>query len=406
MTDKITPRGYTAVTMRNNTYDGTPSVTSQHYSWNDFRRGTENPRYKQNIADGANATTPLQGNKRVISSWGNLWSEWSYPTTSAPQPENPVYRWSIIGSPFIPTQGSLVVPSGSDANNAALGQFYRNARAAQTSLTGLSFLGELAETIHMLRHPGEKLFESVNDYLRAIKKLPRRSPHFQKQLAGTYLEYAFGWVPLIYDMKGAASALNKLMSVPKVQRVSGFGITEASHTVSEGTGTVYTNIDVTNKVVDTSMISVRYRGGVRVTGSGPSLDHAMDLFGFRVDEFVPAVWEVLPWSWLVDYFSNVGDIISATFYASGNLAWANKTVRTETTRKCRGSYNLNWYAIKNDPRCFKGAGGTYGYVWSDTTVDRSTPTPGIPTLQLTLPGRTKQWCNMAAVAAQFAKSYF
>jgi hypothetical protein len=56
------------------------------------------------------------------------------------------------------------------------------------------------------------------------------------------------------------------------------------------------------------------------------------LFGFTPSELVPTAWELLPWSFLVDYFVNVGDVLSSAVTASSNVNFVNKTVIQEAKK--------------------------------------------------------------------------
>jgi hypothetical protein len=64
------------------------------------------------------------------------------------------------------------------------------------------------------------------------------------------------------------------------------------------------------------------RGGVKTT---PSWDEYFRHFGFSPEAFVPTLWELAPWSFLVDYFVNIGDILSGWSYGRTNLGWSNTT---------------------------------------------------------------------------------
>lgn len=57
--------------------------------------------------------------------------------------------------------------------------------------------------------------------------------------------------------------------------------------------------------------SVRYVGGLRTTSSSPT-SYAIRDTGFSLRSFVPTIWELIPYSFLVDYFSNLGDLVTST----------------------------------------------------------------------------------------------
>jgi hypothetical protein len=54
--------------------------------------------------------------------------------------------------------------------------------------------------------------------------------------------------------------------------------------------------------------------------------------GLRFRDFVPALWEWIPYSFLVDYFTNIGDIIEAASFPKSDLAWCARTYRNTAVR--------------------------------------------------------------------------
>jgi hypothetical protein len=166
-----------------------------------------------------------------------------------------------------------------------------------------TFIGELADTIRLLKHPTLALRQSLESFTKAAKSLPKG-----KSLAQLWLEYSFGWSPLIADVSSAMSALERLHTVTKpiiVRATSNVPI----HESLEYTGGTYSTNTRTFCSYD-GTFGVRYYGSfLRRKSSTFSAD--MALFGFDWSELVPAAWELIPWSFLVDYFTNIGDAIEA-----------------------------------------------------------------------------------------------
>jgi hypothetical protein len=131
----------------------------------------------------------------------------------------------------------------------------------------------------------------------------------------------------------------------------------------------------------------------------------VDRLGFRLDEFVPTLWEVLPWSFLVDYFSNVSEIISAATYVNSNLAYCSKTVVTE--RKSSVSYIADVQEMSRRDKVNGCVALQHKPAQSTvlTTIKavsrRPNIFPGIPNLEFEIPSSPVKWVNILALAAQF-----
>jgi hypothetical protein len=123
-----------------------------------------------------------------------------------------------------------------------------------------------------------------------------------------------------------------------------------------------------------------------------------------IPDFVPTAWDLLPFSWLVDMFTNVGDILRALCFIRSNLAWSVLTVHQEE------QVNVGDVKLTTGP-----PGPTLGYTiqsktWSSgvsSTYSRKTLSRTIPTLtdfipapEFRLPSNGYQWADIAAVLTQ------
>jgi hypothetical protein len=119
----------------------------------------------------------------------------------------------------------------------------------------------------------------------------------------------------------------------------------------------------------------------------------MNLFGFMPEEFVSTVWNLLPWSFLSDYFVNIGDILEATFFDSSGITWTAKTTLSEIS-VVQGSL-----MPRKAPTGWSGSGSGGSFKVRRKSMSRGTLQTFIPTLEVSLPGQPQQWINMAALAA-------
>jgi cell division protein FtsL len=149
-----------------------------------------------------------------------------------------------------------------------------------------------------------------------------------------------------------------------------------------------------------------YRLGFKQDVLAPtgSLERLVELSGISLDRIVPTLWELTPYSFLADYFVNLGDILSAAVQSTVGVVWTNHTDRQLTISSWRG----NWRVRTNyaNPRWvnlgFKQISDFREL--QHRTVTRYVDTVGslnsIP-LVFTIPGiDSTKWINMGALLWQ------
>lgn len=305
------------------------------------RSGVENPKWYLAVRDVRQAGTSFTGTRRVsIRKPFNLTERWQInPTT---------ILWAgNYGLPLYTTgynHMSPAAPSEEIANQLALQKFARSCKEAQTAFRGGVFLGELAKTFRMLLNPVSSLRRSIEGYTNALGRVRRipSVPSRRSALRDTYLEWTFGWVPLILETQDALEASWRIHS--NLQTTSVFG--EGEHkTTAHGTWGIsnasytprYTILCRTEK-----RTSVRYKGVF-----GTEIDTASGIarqVGIHPSDFLPTAWELLPYSWVADYFANVGLVLDAMSVNTTQLRWAIKTVKKETITK-----STDWIVEKTHP---------------------------------------------------------
>jgi hypothetical protein len=291
--------------------------------------------YKFVISKGWNATSDLYGEKQSFEySHGHI-GMGSHITPNTDK----TWEWAFA---YGNTCHGVPVPIGSvaalttTAQNEAKRRFISRCYEAQSAFNSGQFLGELREALHMVRHPAQALRRGVDDYFESLRKRRKGNlNHRKKILADSWLEYQFGWASLISDINSASEQLRRIrFGRPPIQEVSASYTHRHSTTMTttnEGVGGL--NVIVNTKKEQTSVVKIYGKVTVDLP-PGSYLSPAS--LGFRWDQFVPTVWELIPYSFLVDYFTNIGDIIQSWSYARSNLIWSSMTTIRDYSEERRG----------------------------------------------------------------------
>lgn len=236
---------------------------------------------------------------------------------------------SDLGNPTVPSM------SANKALQGARAKFLAKVRAQQVQMSGPTFLGELRETLRMLRNPAAGLFKRSEDYLAKLSKAKRSRPkEWMRDIGGLWLEQSFGWAPLLHDAQDAAKAWQRL-----AEERNGGPISAGFSDFQDSTSSLGNPYNLSSSAYFTSpylawwirakkieQVTVRLKGLLSAQAEMTPWDK-MALFGFTPSEFVPTVWELLPYSFLADYFTNIGDILSSAVTDTSRVVYVNQTIR-------------------------------------------------------------------------------
>lgn len=369
--------------------------------------------WRELLRRGMSATTSMSGNKisaKYTPGYGR------YEISKQDLLPTSVYLVEPIGHHLI----TGMVPGGdpstiseTKADAEAMGKFLRRVRDKQVAFQGGVFLGELGETLAMIRNPAKGLrglVDEAHSVLSNVRRLGFRNSlsrtRVTEQLADAWLELQFGWKPLLRDIGDGCNALSqmKARNRPVTVRVTASHTTE---TVSSEGDTVHnvSNIAIwrhTGATVNRCMVI--YRGALRLEAMSEA-EMRRDLLGFNPSNFLPTIYQLIPWSFLIDYFSNVGDIVEGWSQLGTRLAWCNKTTRKEIELTKRSFSNFQqWNEDKpfvNPPTLVKLTFSPAISVVTNTVVTRTNYTQAmVPAFVLRVPSfGSLRWLNIAALVA-------
>lgn len=390
-------------------YYGFPEYSeSQSSPWNVLSTVTYGSNvidWQRRIAAGLQAGTPLLGIDRKP---GYIVSSQSYDKQITPpsqfSPGEGVGGSWTSSRPWMPNASSYSL-SETDAYDACVIGFLEQVKGVSQKFSSGTFVGELGQTLRMLRRPFHTLTRRLTSYVETVQKrtrtirkgsLAEKRRKRQKVVSETWLEYSFGLVPLQHDINDATNALISLSHAkPAWERVSYTKVkdTELSrYTISPA---VYNHLNVSFNIVETEKLVVKLIGAVSVDATRQG---KFDAFGLNIQDFAPTIWELIPYSFLVDYFANVGGLISALTTRQSNVRWKMLTkVREISARPI--SKNRQW--------ALSGQSHPYFWKWVEQsscteaklrTVERS-PWDILlaPQLVFRIPHSGTKWLNMAAL---------
>lgn len=183
------------------------------------------------------------------------------------------------------------------------------------------FIGELRDMPHMLKQTA--------DYFRQFSTMRRKG-----NAGADYLNLQFGWLPFLRDLKKMyVLSQNLNREITKLIKHNGqwvrrkgtvfetkdttswekFGAAQAQGTIPAlstylASGhTVYGTVDYGRRVWFSGSFRY-YIPPFKIGNVWWRRNYLRKLYGLTITPQL--VWELTPWSWLADYFANIGDVIS------------------------------------------------------------------------------------------------
>jgi len=322
----------------------------------------------------------------------------------------------FLGISFLGGKGSALVfaanpnntsSSLSNANTRALSNLASKISDAQHALQGGTVIGELKQTISMIRNPASAIRRGVDSYLKGLKKVVKGTKVGSEKrndvISNSWLEYTYGWRPLINDVRDGVKALSVIQDGrnPRKRVVATgtdyFGDPDPVKGVNN-----IGSVQVSYVRSQRSQSTVRYSVSVAVKVPG-TFGATSQILGVDFPNFLPTLWELIPYSFLVDYFTNIGGIIQSVMNLSAGVNWAVKNSLVEST--CQVDVSSAVFTPSGNPaatrfvdRYSPGLGAT---VSKRTVTRESFPFNGgalIPPLQFKLPGSDSlKWLNIGAL---------
>lgn len=214
---------------------------------------------------------------------------------------------------------------------------------------------------------------------RGSKAIRGRRPTWKKSFANNFLETHFGWVPLCQDIHDAAQAISQPLKSTKVVKSASERFSNELHS---GTPPYYRNFGTYG--------TVKVRVSAYVKCTNPALHLASNL---GLTNPAALAWELIPFSFVVDWFANVGQFVGQLDEFAGL-----ELIHPVTTIFCTQS---GWQQSGN-PEWLPPNQSTQ---WSNTWLNRALGIPPVRLVsnKLKLPSPTRALTAISLLIQQLGK---
>jgi len=235
-----------------------------------------------------------------------------------------VMRWSgVVPSSFVTTDTAC--------DDRALNKLKRK---LSSHTKDFNLIVPLAQ-IHELRQTvvgAANLTTGLLETLLSIRKTKGKSAF--KYASEAWLTYGFGIAPLVSDTKEICESIQAyLLREDHTSVLTGtdsISWSSGRSTLSSVAGAIGTKFE--DHATIHHELSYQYKGGFNFTLRSANDYGVLDHFHVNLPALIPSAWELVPFSWVADYFATVGPFLDDVFTGSPvNAIYLNRTRKYKAT---------------------------------------------------------------------------
>lgn len=183
-------------------------------------------------------------------------------------------------------------------------------------------LAEYKQTLALLDEPLSRLGRVVSDAASSIER-NRFARDSLNRVAGGYLLYRYGISPLVKDIQNVLAGLKKASGQKRVTKRASETLHAFQSIAGSVTSPAYLKVDHSNVVTDS--VSIR---GMSLDAGTISLANNL---GLSSKGLITLPWQLMSYSFVADWFLNIGDYLQSQVPAFGWTALGSCLVTRRTT---------------------------------------------------------------------------
>lgn len=259
-------------------------------------------------------------------------------------PSVPTFGWDYNGYALAGISPIISPSSGEPSDNTSLSTALARTNPNRPNADVLQTLVELKDIPNMLKKAWGRNMERYPSTARLSKASAKRA---LRENSDRFLEWTFGWLPLlddlgkIMDFQGnTEKKLRQLRNLRDRGSTGGSAVVWEDEAISPLQSRFLTPLYAEGNQIHFQWVTTRKKwvsvNWIPSVPLPPQSDAGDEAIARRMaygQGVTPAlIWELMPWSWLVDWFSNVGDIMSLTRNAIPVRHSGSCIMRRTTTR--------------------------------------------------------------------------